>query len=165
MKQYLFAASITLIPSAIFADNLESFEALSNQMNALMGEMMAKEVDAAGGDGDIIRAAVPVDAWNDEAREAATCILDRYEAEIGQDGIDEMMGRMESVFPAMSEMTMTEFTDSEALVDMQPEGMTEEMSVQITQECGMMKVQMDRMEASGFSAAMMQAYSTINQDN
>lgn len=165
MKFRFIAAMFISTPTAMLADNLDRFEELSNQMNALMGEMMAKEVDSAGGDGDIIRAAVPVEAWNDEAREAAECILNRYEAEIGVSGLEDMMDRMEGAFASMSEMTMTEFTESEALDNMQPHGMTEEMSVQITQDCGMMKVQMDRMEASGFSAAMMQAYSTINQDN
>jgi len=161
MKTYLIAGALAVLPNLSMADDLAKFEELSNRMNALMGEMMAKEVDAAGGNGNIIRDAVPVDAWNDAARDAAECILDRYKAEIGPDGITDMMARMEGAFDAMEVMTMTEFTDSGAFDDMQPEGMTEEMSVQITQECGMMEVQLERMEASGFSAAMMEAYATI----
>ena len=132
-------------------------------MNALMGEMMAKEVEQAGGDGDIIRAAIPMDAWNDVAREAATCILDRFDAEIGSDAIDDMMDRMDAVIEAAADMTMTEFTDSDDMANMLPEGMTEEMSTQITQECGMIEAQLDRMEASGFSAALMEAYSSVNE--
>lgn len=164
MKTYLVAGALAFAPSFAVADDIARFEELSNKMNALMGEMMAKEVDQSGGDGDIIRAAIPDQAWDDAARDAAVCILDRYEAEIGAGGLQDMMDRMEGAFDAMAEMTMTEFTESEVLDNMQPEGMTDEMSVQITQDCGMMEVQAARMEASGFSAAMMEAYATVNQN-
>ena len=163
MKKQLLAISLLLSPSFVAADQLERFEDVSNRMNALMAEMMAKEVDQAGGDGDIVRNAMPEEAWNDAVREAAVCILDRYDAAIGSDGIETMFDRMETLIVKAADMTITEFTESEEMDLMQPEGISEDDSIAFMQECGMIAAQSEYMSSTGFSSALMEAYGSVEE--
>ena len=165
MKKLLFCAAVALIPASAMADRMDRFEAISAEMNDLMAEMMANEIDAQGGDGDIIRAAVPEQIFDEESTAASECLLARYEAELGEEAVDDMLDRMEQAMPLMAEMTMTEFSESDIADAMSPPGLGEDLVFDISQDCGLMAIQVKRMQESGFMDALMAAGETIPDNN
>ncbi|MEQ9259568.1 MAG: hypothetical protein RIG84_10745, partial [Roseovarius sp.] len=160
MKRAALLTALVTLPAAALADSqLERMEAISEEMNEVMMVMMVNEAAANGADPEPLRAAMPDLTWDDAMREAGSCMLDEYTSEIGSDGVDEMLAKMEEFSVEMGEMgangaTMSELGDTS---DMLPEGITMQRSAEITQDCGMMQLQMQRMEASGFMDAMIKA--------
>lgn len=61
---------------------------------------------------------------------------------------------MEAFIPKLAEIDLETF---EADQDFLPEGISEEYSMKVNSDCGMTDLMMQRMESSGFMAAMMQA--------
>ena len=165
MKKLILSTAFCVFPVIGMADTMERFEAISNEINGLMAEMMAKEIDQQGGDGDILRAAVPEQLWDNEMAEASECLLEKYEDELGSDGVDEMLDNMEAAMPMMADMTMTEFSDSDFADAMSPPGLDEDAVFEISQACGLMAIQVKRMRESGFMDAMMAAGATIPNNN
>jgi len=104
-------------------------------------------------------AVIPDFDWDAEMREAGTCMLDEYTAILAESGVDEMLTAMEGLTEELTAMAdagqrMDGMPDTSAIL---PEGLTPQDSAQIAQGCGMMALQLERMDASGFTDAMMQA--------
>ncbi len=151
------ALAAVLLFAAVAAQaqsQLDRLESVSEQMNLEMAKMMAREIAANGGDPAPMLAALPDTSWDDAFRAAGTCMLDQYTAMGGPGAVDTLLDRMEAVIPQLQTATMTSL-DS---LDLQPEGITQEQSAQIAQSCGFMQLSMARMQESGFTAAMMQAF-------
>ncbi|MFL4470722.1 hypothetical protein ACERZ8_12815 [Tateyamaria armeniaca] len=147
---------LLLCPSALFAQSqLERLEAVSEQMNLEMAKMMAREISANGGDPAPVMAALPDTSWDDEYRAAGTCMLNQYNAAAGTQGTDSMLDKMEAMIPQLETATMESLEN----MDVRPEGVSEDQSIQIARSCGMIDLSMRRMQESGFTAAMMQAFS------
>lgn len=144
-------------PTALFADTqLDRLEALSEEMNLGMAQLMAREIAANGGDPAPMLAAMPDTSWDAEYRAAGTCMLDGYTSLIGSDGVDAMLDNMEAMLPQMATATMESMAEMNPL----PAGISQDQSIEITQSCGMMEIGMRRMQESGFTAAMMEAFSS-----
>jgi hypothetical protein len=167
MNRLILATAILLFPASAFAETqLERFEALSDQMNVVMLDMFANEIEQAGGDATALReldGMMP--PWNNEIRIAAECMLDAYAGETSSDEVDAMFDRMDAVMPSLSEMTMTEATEQGALDSLTPEGLTDERMIEINGECGMMELQIQASQQSGFVEAMMAASATVPANN
>ena len=160
MKTILAAAAVLVLPGAVAAQSqLDRMETVSEKMNDAMMMMMVNEMAANGADPEPLIATMPELTWDAEMREAGACMLDAYQAEIGGDGVDTMLTRMEAFADEVARLSADDLS-MEAIdenLDILPEGMTEERSMEITQTCGMLELQMRRMDASGFMEAMMNA--------
>ncbi|WP_375280089.1 hypothetical protein [Pseudooctadecabacter sp.] len=156
MKRLLLSALIAL-PTASLADNqLDRLEAVSEEANVLMMALMAAEFDMdPETKAEVMAAAADSMQWDDPMRDAGTCMLASYRDEVGQDGVDELLSNMEGMITDMS--AMTSMDDLEEVSDMMPEGLTEERSMEITRDCGMLNLQMAKMSESGFMDAMLAA--------
>jgi len=132
-------------------DQLDRFEAISERSHKIMMDMMIKEYIAMGADGDALRAATPDGTWDDDYREAGTCTLDRYRAIIGKSGVDDMLDEMENVFESLNDGSAT-LESMETLSKLNSiAGVSTDQQVAITQECGMIKLSLQRMRDSGFT--------------
>jgi hypothetical protein len=65
-----------------------------------------------------------------------------------------MLDDMEAFIPKMAEADLENMGDE---ADFLPDGISEEFSVSVNEECGLSDLMMNRMEESGFMAAMMQS--------
>ncbi len=150
------AAALTLAATAAPADDrLARFETLSEESTALMLDALVGMAVAEGADPARLDGALPVFEWTDPYRDAGACMLTAYDAQIGADGTDALLARMETFLAAAEGKTLTEIAAmSDTLL---PEGLSEDRSIEISQECGMMDLQVVWMEESGFMAAMMGA--------
>ena len=156
MKRLITAALFTTLPATAFADTqLERLESISERMMAATLQAMVRMVEEQGGNPAPLREAMPDVSWNDEYRDAGECLLDRFTAASSSSAVTEMLDDMEAYLPQMAEMNLDTLED----VNFLPDGMTEEQSMEINSECGITEVMMDRMENSGFMAAMMQSMS------
>jgi hypothetical protein len=160
MKHHLLAAVLIALPSLAAAQSqLERLQTTSETMSTDMFVLMANEITANGGDPAPIIAAIPDMSWDAEMRAAGECMLEQYTQIIGRSGVDEMLDTMEDIAVEVAAMAEAGGTTSQMAdtTDMMPEGLSASDSIRITQDCGMMEIQMRRMEESGFNAAMMQA--------
>lgn len=158
----LSLAGIFCATTAIADTPIERFEALADQMSVAMLEMMINDIERQGGDGSALRALDGMmPPWDDAMREAGACIMDSYEAEVGADEVSAMLDRMDAVVPTMPEMTMDEFVDGGTADQMLPAGISESRSIEINRECGMMQLQLESDAADAFMAAMIEAGSTV----
>ena len=156
MKRLVTAALFAALPAAAFAETqLERLESISERMMTATLEAMVRQVEEQGGNPEPLREAMPDVSWNDEYRDAGECLLDRFTAASSSSAVTEMLDDMEAYLPQMAEMNLDTLED----VNFLPDGMTEEQSMEINSECGITEVMMDRMENSGFMAAMMQSMS------
>lgn len=162
LRYSLPLAALLCATSAVADTALERFEALADEMNVAMLEMMINDVESQGGDASALReldGMMP--PWDDAMREAGGCIMDTYEAEVGADEVSAMLDRMEEIVPTMAEMTMEEFTEGDASDQFLPSGIDTARSIEINRECGMMQLQLESDAADAFMAAMMEASATI----
>ena len=159
MIRTTLAALVFLFPATAYADSqLERLEVLSEEINLGMAKMMAREITNAGGDPAPLMAALPDTQWDDEYRTAGQCLLDKYSDAAGPDAVESILDQMETIVSTLDTATLESMEE----MDFQPVGITEEQTIAITRDCGMIELAMQRMEESGFSAAMMQAYQSIN---
>lgn len=160
MRKALLAIAFAILPAIGAAQSqLDRMETVSETMNEAMVVMMVKQMEANGANAEPLMAALPDLDWDDEMRAAGQCMLDKYRDRIGSDGVDEMLIAMETFAAEVEALqeagaTMDDMSEPEGIL---PEGMTQDESVEITQSCGMMALQLKRMSESGFSAAMMDA--------
>lgn len=156
MRKLILTTTFILSPFAALAESQgERLEQLSKDMTRIMWGMMAAEVEKEGGDGEPLRAAIAKFTWTDALDAATDCALERYIAEIGSAGVDEMLDRMDAMTTQMGSMTLTQWTDNLDPAELLPEGLTEDESLAISQDCGMLDAQSDMMQETGFTAAMM----------
>lgn len=166
MKVKVLAAAILLATPAIAESQLERFEVLAGELNTVMLDMMVNEIESQGGDGAALRALDGMfPPWSDEIRAAAGCILDAYVDETSADAVDTMLDDMTAMLPTLTTMTMTEATDNGTLNAMLPVGISEDRSLDINRECGMMELQVAASRESGFFEAMMEAGATVPDNN
>lgn len=160
MRKTVFAIALAMIPTAGFAQSqLDRMETVSETMTEALAVMMVRQMEANGADAAPLMDVLPDMAWDAEMREAGRCILDRYSEIVGDDGVESMLTKMEAFtaeFEALRERGGS-IDDMPEPDGMMPEGLTEQRSMEITQACGMMELQMRRMDESGFSDAMMNA--------
>ena len=162
MKHLVLSTALVFVPMAASAQSqLERFEEMAGQMSAMMGQMMANEVDGHGGDGDIIRAAIPEQDWDSDMRAAAGCILEIYVDESSTSDVNKMLDTMEELIPTMAKLTIEQFSENMSADMMLPEGVTNERSFEISQECGMWDLQMKATDDTAFMDAMIAASATI----
>ncbi len=159
--------ALVMIPATAFADTqLERFEAIAEDMNTVMIDMMINEIESQGGSGDALRElGTMMPPWTPEIRAAAGCILDAYNDEVGRGEVNAMLDNMEEKMPSLSSMTMTEAEEDGTLEGLSPAGISLERTMEINSDCGMMELQMEAGAASGFMDAMMEAGSTIPGNN
>ncbi|MEM1080986.1 MAG: hypothetical protein AAGH65_05330 [Pseudomonadota bacterium] len=129
---------------------LERSETISERGSEITMELMLKEYTAMGADAEQLRAVIPDGAWDDEYREAGQCMLDRYDDLIGTSGVDDMLDRMEALFDELDQASAT-MASMEALGDINMvEGVSTEAQMAIMGDCGLMEINMRRMQESGF---------------
>lgn len=149
------AALLSVLPAMAIAETqLERLEDLSERMNAAVFDAMIRMAEKEGANPEPLRAAIPDGTWDDAYREAGACMLDRFSTVTTASEIDRMLDTMEVAIAQMATTNLDEIGDE---FDFLPEGVTEDMSMQINMECGMTELMMQRMEDSGFTAAMMQS--------
>ena len=164
MRHLLITTALALTPYAATAETqAERFETLTEDMTQVMWGMMATEAENAGGDGTAIRAAIGKFAWTDALDAATTCVLDRYTTQIGSDGIDDLFDRMDRMIGEMDGMSITQFSEDIDPTELMPAGMTEAQSIEINEACGMADAQLEMMEQTGFTAALIATMSQTAQ--
>ncbi|WP_439524738.1 hypothetical protein [Marivita sp.] len=157
MKQLFTVVPFILLPFAVQAETqLERLEDVSERMNSAVMEMMVREVERQGGNPEPLRGAIPDGEWNDAYRDAGQCMLDRYTEASSQSDVDEMITKMEGMIPMMATANMEDLGDN---MDITPEGISDELSMQINNDCGMTDLMLERMQESGFTEALMQSMS------
>lgn len=155
MKLKFTAAALAIFPTIATAETqLERLEDISERMNTGMFEVMIRMAEKEGADPEPLRAAIPDGTWDDAYREAGACMLDRFNALTTTSEIDTMLDKMDAFVAQMATM---DIDDEETQPDLLPDGVTEEMSMEINMECGVTEMMMQRMDDSGFSAALMQS--------
>lgn len=155
MYRHMTAALLSVLPAMAIAETqLERLEDLSERMNAAVFDAMIRMAENEGANPEPLRAAIPDGTWDDAYREAGACMLDRFNTVTTASEIDRMLDTMEVAIAQMATTNLDEIGDE---FDFLPEGVTEDMSMQINMECGMTELMMQRMEDSGFTAAMMQS--------
>lgn len=155
MKNLFVAALFATLPMAAFAETqLDRLENIAEQMNDAMFDAMIRMVEKEGGNPEPLREAIPDGAWNAEYREAGSCMLDKYVEASSTSAVDKMLDDMEAFIPSLATMDLESFESDQ---DFLPEGVSEEYSMKVNSDCGMTDLMMDRMESSGFMAAMVQA--------
>ncbi|MEO1640585.1 MAG: hypothetical protein AAFU41_15190 [Pseudomonadota bacterium] len=163
MTRLTLTTALCLLPAfGIAQSQVERMEEMSENMNAMMVDMMVAEIEAAGGDATALREAeINMPDWDDEMRSAASCVIDRYNDIAGEDAVNETFDRIDALMAEMDGQTLEAFAEDETMETMLPDGISIEASGQISQECGMMALQMRDMQASGLMQAMMEAGSTV----
>lgn len=155
MKKLIAVALLTALPVAAATDTqLARLENIAEHMNDAMFNAMIRMVEKEGGNPAPLREAVPDRSWDAEYREAGSCMLDKYVEATSSAAVNKMLDDMEAFIPKLAEIDLETF---EADQDFLPEGISEEYSMKVNSDCGMTDLMMQRMESSGFMAAMMQA--------
>lgn len=155
MYRHITVALFAVLPAMAIAETqLERLETLSERMNTVMIDAMIRMAVKEGANPDPLRAAIPDGTWDDAYREAGACMLDRFKTATTSSEIDRMLDTMEVM---IAQMATTDFDEIGEEFDFLPEGITEDMSLQIDMECGMTDLMLQRMDDSGFTAAMMQS--------
>lgn len=155
MKKLIAVALLTALPVAAATDTqLARLENIAEHMNDAMFNAMIRMVEKEGGNPAPLREAVPDGSWDAEYREAGSCMLDKYVEASSSAALNKMLDDMEAFIPKLAEIDLETF---EADQDFLPEGISEEYSMKVNSDCGMTDLMMERMESSGFMAAMMQA--------
>ncbi|SLN51720.1 hypothetical protein [Pseudooctadecabacter jejudonensis] len=160
MNRFMFAATAAvmagLLPAMALADDrLDRLENVSEQANAVMIGLMAKEmqIDADGmAQMDEVLAKMQ---WDERMRGVGTCMLAAYEDEVGSGGVEDLLDGMEEAIAAMENAESMD--DLDAISSFQPEGISEDRSIEISTDCGMLSVQMEMMDESGFMDLMLGA--------
>lgn len=149
-------AALALLPLPAAAQSqLDRLEAISEMSNDMMVEIMIREVAADAPDArETLLAAAPDGEWDAEMRDAGSCMLESYAEQIGSDGVDDMLDALTTYLEEASVMSMEDLAD--ASPDL-PEGITEEDNMRIAEDCGMIDLQIARMQESGFMDAVMAA--------
>lgn len=156
------AAVIALIlPSAGFADDLlDRFRAVSEESNTVIMGMMLTEIGVEGAQRAELEALIPDMTWDGEMLTAGECILAEYREKVSDAQIADMLTGMEDFLAQVGDLaSLDDLTEPEAFL---PDGLSSADIAQISVECGMIAVQSDRMEESGFMDAMMQAAMDAN---
>ena len=160
MTRLALAAALALVPlSASAQSQLDRLESISERSNDMMLGAMVQMLADEGLDTSTLPDIPPME-WTDAMRAAGDCMLAAYTAEIGSDGVDRMLGSMETALDDMEGLSLDEMTDVTA--DLLPEGVTEEMSLEITQSCGMIDAQMEWMRETGVMDALFGASMQID---
>ena len=157
MFRFIAPLMVCAAPFAAFAESqLERLESISERMNDAMIEAMIRMVEKEGGNPEPLRAAVPANAWGDDHREAGRCMLEKFNEASSVSAVNQMLTEMEAFIPQLAGMDLDTFGDD---VNLLPEGISEDYSLQVNSECGLSDLMVERMEESGFVAAMMQSMS------
>ena len=160
MRNLLITSALCLAPMAATADDqLDRFASVMVDMNVLMGEMMALEIEQGGGDGTPVRDALALLEWTPALQTAAACVQDKFADVAGPDTFSTMLDDIEAVIADSQGMTMTEFAESMDPMALIPQGMTQDESLAINEECGLPDAQLAAMSETGFTAAVMAAMS------
>lgn len=155
MKQLISVLVFAALPvSAIAETQLERLERVSEQMNDAMYEAMIRMVERQGGDPAPLRDAMPASTWDEDFRAAGACMLDRFTDKSSPEAVTQMLDEMEAFLPEVATMDLE---NAEEDMNFLPDGISEDYSIQVNSECGLSEIMMQRMQESGFSAAMMQA--------
>ncbi len=157
MKHLFIAILFATCPAAAIAETqLERLEVISERMTDAMFDAMIRMVERDGGNATPMREAIPDTTWDASYRDAGACLLDRFTAASSVTAVDKMLDDMEAFVPQMADMDLDSMGDDATFL---PEGISEDFSVSVNQECGLTGIMMDRMDESGFMAAMMQSMS------
>lgn len=144
--------------SAAFANSdLERMEELSEELNTLMYTAMLDEMAAEGADVSKLRAMIPETKWNEPIRQAAQCVLDKYEDKIGKKGVTKMLDDLEAALPALNNSGGTEAFES--IANLQPEGISDEETIALQRECGMVEQIQKQMMKGEFMTELMKLMS------
>jgi hypothetical protein len=160
MNKTLLAMVAAAIPSVSVAQSqLDRMETASEAMTKAMVVMMVREMEINGADAAPLMETLPDMVWDDDMRDAGRCMLGRYSDAVGASGVETMLTNMEAYVADIEALGDNSWTISDLPEpeDMMPEGLSEQQSMEITQSCGMMELQLQRMSESGFSDAMMNA--------
>jgi len=145
------AILILLMSSAASADDrLARMEAIGEEMSQLMYRVMVDEIAANGADVSTLRSMIPETRWGQPMRDAAGCVLDAYEKRVGAAEVDEMLDSMEALLPKLRQSSSMEVFSEQS--GMQPEGISDDEMISISQSCGMLEVIQNNTRASEFMA-------------
>lgn len=155
MKRLFTILLLTTLPFAAHAESrLDQLERISETMSDSMFAAMIRMVERQGGNPEPLRAAVPDGSWDDEYRTAGRCLLNKLTDASSEKAVDKMLTDMEAALPKMATMDLESMGDD---MNFTPDGISDDFMLDVNQECGLIALSMQRMEASGFSAAMMQS--------
>lgn len=155
MKHLIAAALVAICPVAASAETqLDRLETISERMNDAMFDAMIRMVQQQGGNPEPLRSAIPDGTWDAAYRDAGACMLESFVAASSTSAVDKMLDDMEAFIPKMAEMDLENMSEE---TDFLPEGISEDFSISVNMECGLTDIMLDRMEKSGFMAAMMAA--------
>lgn len=133
-------------------DNLERMEEVGEQMSKLMFEAMVHDIAANGADVSKLKTLIPDTSWDQPMRDAASCMLDKYEAKIDTAGITKMLDDMEALLPKLKGGGMAALENAS---NMQPAGISDQEAIAINKSCGMMDLVQKNMAADGFMKEVM----------
>lgn len=154
MKKTVLFLLFFLATMAAQADSrIDRMEVIGEEISQLMYEVMIDEIAANGVDVTRLRAMIPDTSWDQPMREATGCIIDKYEQKIGAGEIDKMIARMEATLPELRKGGGMEVLDKAS--SMQPEGISDQEAISISQSCGMMQLMQEKAMAGDFMTEVM----------
>lgn len=146
-KIALFCVALMASCPVFAADRLERMESLSEELSQLMFKAMIDRFAAEGADVTKLRSLVPDTEWTPPMREAAGCVLGKYQEKIGVEGLDKLLTKMDAVMPALREGGMQAF---EEMGNITPEGVSDTDAMEINEACGMANLMQEQMMSGGF---------------
>lgn len=137
---------------ATAANPLERIEAISEDITEAMFQAMVAEMGAQGMDTDKLQEIIPSTAWDDPMRDAGRCVVDAFTDKIGEDGVTDMLDKMEARLPEIQSTGMEALDGMQSLL---PEGITEAEAEAINDQCGMTRLMQQKMMNPEFMSAVM----------
>ncbi len=154
IRRAAFVVMLLTANGAYASGQLDRMEELSEQLSKYMYEAMVESAATEGADVSNLKTMIPDTSWDGPMRNAAECVLDKYEDKIGQKGIDKMLEEIEDLVKQLKEGGGMQAFEA-ASSDMQPEGISEEESIAINEECGMADEMQRQMMEDGFVTELM----------
>ena len=151
-KCILLVSFIFLSSFAIADEQLERMESISEEMTTLMFNAMVDSAKSEGADTSVLETLIPDASWDEPMRDAGKCMLEKYKQKIDADGVDKMLDELEAIIPTLRTGGMEAM---EKMANIQPSGISDEESMAINQECGMIELQQEKMMANEFVNELM----------
>ena len=139
----LLTSVICLSSQAYAQIELEQFEENGEAMASKMNQLFVVQNPQ-------VAEFLPEVAWNDGFRASAKCMIDLFRTEGGDDFITQMLANGKEFVTK----EFTSFTDFQEHANFMPEGLSQARQIEISGECGMTKLTIDRIQGSGFAQAL-----------
>lgn len=140
----LLLIATTFMPNLAFAQSeLEQFEAIGEAMASKMNRLFVAQNPQ-------VAEFLPEVEWDDEFRASAKCMIDAFRAEGGDDFIEQMLVKGNEFV----DKDFTSFTEFQEHANFMPDTIGQNRQIEISSECGMTELTIERMQESGFAEAL-----------